>query len=270
MDYLTPSEAARALALTAAERSNSRPGYSFMRGVMGAAMLAFAVSLAAETSAQTKLPMAGTVVFPIGLAIILTTGFELFTISSGLATLAYANRSASLYQAVRAPTMIFLGNLMGSLLIAGLMYLGFRNMGQASGPGPAFGQRIVEVANVKVAYAHQGWAGLGAATIKALMCNFVLCAAVILAHQTRSFVGKLAAAWLSAMLFYGLGLEHGVINMFLIPAGMFFGAPISVREFVVGNLLPVTVGNALGGPLVLLPFYYLNRSGAAKAAAVTE
>jgi formate/nitrite transporter FocA (FNT family) len=79
-------------------------------------------------------------------------------------------------------------------------------------------------------------------------------------------VGKVTAAWLAAIVFFGLGLEHCVINMFLIPAGMLLGAPISVGEFVVWNLVPVSLGNTVGGLVVVIGFCWVNGAMRGRAA----
>jgi formate/nitrite transporter FocA (FNT family) len=71
----------------------------------------------------------------------------------------------------------------------------------------------------------------------------------ILALASRSTLGKIAAMWLPIMTFFALGFEHSVVNMFLIPSGMIFGAPISVGQFLLWNLLPVTIGNIVAGAL---------------------
>jgi len=72
----------------------------------------------------------------------------------------------------------------------------------------------------------------------------------MLALVSRSTVGKITAMWLPIMTFFALGFEHSVVNMYLIPSGMMFGAPISVRQALFWNLLPVTLGNLVAGALL--------------------
>jgi formate transporter len=71
----------------------------------------------------------------------------------------------------------------------------------------------------------------------------------VLALASRSTFGKIAAMWLPIMTFFALGFEHSVVNMFLIPSGMMLGAPISLGQALLWNLLPVTIGNLLAGML---------------------
>src|SRR5438445_3691818 len=71
----------------------------------------------------------------------------------------------------------------------------------------------------------------------------------VLAMSSNSTVGKIAAMWLPIMTFFALGFEHSVVNMFVIPSGMMLGAPISVGQALLWNLLPVTIGNLVAGTL---------------------
>jgi formate transporter len=72
----------------------------------------------------------------------------------------------------------------------------------------------------------------------------------MLAMVSRSTVGKIAAMWLPIMTFFALGFEHSVVNMYVIPSGMMLGAPISLGQALLWNLLPVTLGNFLAGALL--------------------
>ena len=68
-----------------------------------------------------------------------------------------------------------------------------------------------------------------------------------MALASRSTLGKIAAMWLPIMTFFALGFEHSIVNMFVIPSGMVLGAPISLAQFLLWNLLPVTLGNIIAG-----------------------
>jgi len=71
-----------------------------------------------------------------------------------------------------------------------------------------------------------------------------------MALVSRSTVGKIAAMWLPIMTFFALGFEHSVVNMYILPSGMMLGAAISVKQILLWNLLPVTLGNIIAGALV--------------------
>jgi formate/nitrite transporter FocA (FNT family) len=98
-----------------------------------------------------------------------------------------------------------------------------------------------------MALGSSGWA---TAMVKAVLCNWMVTIGAVLALVSRSTVGKIAAMWLPIMTFFALGFEHSVVNMFLIPSGMMLGAPISVGQALLWNLLPVTLGNMVAGTLL--------------------
>lgn len=84
---------------------------------------------------------------------------------------------------------------------------------------------------------------------------------------SRSTLGKIAGCWLPIFTFFALGYEHSVVNMFLIPAGIWMGAPVSYREWWLWNQLPVTLGNLIGGMLFVgLPVLSIGNAGREKTA----
>ena len=85
------------------------------------------------------------------------------------------------------------------------------------------------------------------AFVRGLLCNWLVCMAVYLASFAKDVVGKMTAIWFIISTFVALGLEHSVANMFIIPLGIFSGAAVSWKAFLVSNLLPVTLGNIVGG-----------------------
>jgi formate/nitrite transporter FocA (FNT family) len=80
---------------------------------------------------------------------------------------------------------------------------------------------------------------------------------VALAFASRSTLGKVAAMWLPIMTFFAHGYEHSIVNMFLIPAGMLFHAPVSVGQWWWWNQLPVTIGNIVSGALFTGALLYI-------------
>jgi formate/nitrite transporter FocA (FNT family) len=95
------------------------------------------------------------------------------------------------------------------------------------------------------------------ALVKGFLCNWMVTLGAMLALASRSTLGKIAAMWLPIMIFFALGYEHSVVNMFLIPAGMMLGAPVSLRQWWIWNQLPVTLGNVLSGALCTGAAMYL-------------
>ena len=127
-------------------------------------------------------------------------------------------------------------------------------MGTDAMPAPA---RNVAVAEAKtIAYAAHGTAGMATVFIKGILCNWLVCLGVVIAMTSSSTVGKIAAAWIPITTFFAQGFEHSVVNMFLIPTGMLFGAKVTLGNWWIWNQIPVTLGNLVGGFLFTGLFLY--------------
>ncbi len=83
--------------------------------------------------------------------------------------------------------------------------------------------------------------------VKAILCNWMVCLAIVAAMTTNSTIGKIASAYMPVFIFFAQGFEHSVVNMFLIPTGMMMGAKITVADWWLWNQIPVTLGNLVGG-----------------------
>jgi formate/nitrite transporter len=144
---------------------------------------------------------------------------------------------------------VYLGNLIGSVLYAALFYLAITNW--RTGNGGAVADLLKQAAQKKtLAYAALGYSGWGTAMVKAVLCNWMVTIGAMLAMVSKSTVGKITAMWLPIMTFFALGFEHSVVNMYVIPSGMMLGAPISLGQALLWNLLPVTLGNLFAGALL--------------------
>ncbi len=80
-----------------------------------------------------------------------------------------------------------------------------------------------------------------------MLCNWLVCLALVLAMTTTSTIGKIACAWMPIFIFFAQGFEHSVVNMFIIPTGMMMGAKVTVADWWLWNQIPVTLGNLVGG-----------------------
>ena len=96
-----------------------------------------------------------------------------------------------------------------------------------------------------------------AAVIRGMLCNILVVLACWFQAGSKEMSGKNLAVWFPIMLFVFAGFEHSVANMTYIPLGMFLGAEVSLSGFLLCNLLPVTLGNLVGGALFIPGFYYL-------------
>jgi formate transporter len=246
MDYVKPADVAAAMVDSASNKLRLAPRDLLIRGILSGAILGVATSLAFGGAVSTGQPLVGAIIFPIGLVMIVLLGLELVTGSFGLLPLAWLDRGATPGQVVTNWSWVFLGNLIGSVIYGALLAIALTNMGTAEPSGVA--ARIVAIAEAKtIGYASLGFAGLVTAFVKAILCNWLVCLAVVLAMTTTSTIGKIAAAWMPVFVFFAQGFEHAVVNMFVIPTGMLLGAKVSFADWWLWNQIPVTLGNVVGG-----------------------
>jgi formate/nitrite transporter len=255
MDYIKPIEVVK----TMLSAGNAKAGLSvkdlLIRGFLSGALLGFATSLAITATIQTNIPLVGAIVFPVGFVMIVLLGLELVTGSFAVVTLAGVDGQRSVLQVGTNLAWVFLGNLIGSVVYGGLLYIALTNMGTDAPTGVA--AKLVAIAEAKtVGYAAHGFAGMVTVFVKAILCNWMVCLGVVMAMTSHSTLGKIVAAWLPILTFFAQGFEHSVVNMFVIPTGMMMGAKVSFSDWWLWNQIPVTLGNLVGGMLFTGLFLY--------------
>ena len=220
---------------------------------LGAVFFTYVIHDSTLSTGLTKL--IGGLVFSLGLILVIITGAELFT-GNNLIVMAFVSRKISFSQLLRNWATVFFGNLIGSLIIVFLIYLS----GQWLAGNAAVGYKALMIANGKVNITF--WQALS----RGILCNILVCLAVYLCFSGRSVTDKILAIIFPITAFVALGFEHSIANMYFIPAGLLlknvpqvitaaaaFGntAPdlsnLTVYGFLVNNLLPVTLGNIIGG-----------------------
>jgi formate transporter len=246
MDYVKPADVAAAMVATGRSKLTLSPLDLVIRGGLAGAILAAATSLALTGIVQTKVPLVGALIFPVGLILIVLLGLDLVTGAFGLVPLPWIERDASAANLLANFGWIFLGNLIGSVIYGGLLAIVLTNFGTAAPAGVA--AKIIAIAQAKTTgYEALGFAGLVTVFVKAILCNWMVCLAIVAAMTTSSTIGKIACAYMPIFIFFAQGFEHSVVNMFIIPTGMMMGAKITVAEWWFWNQIPVTLGNLLGG-----------------------
>lgn len=244
-------------------------GKAILAGVM-IGMGAGISSVAAHTIADVGLArlLAG-LVFPVGLMMVILMGAELFT-GDCLFSMSVLDRKQKLWSFVKLLVLVYIGNFLGASLTALL----FSVSGQWDYSSGMLGAYTIKVALGKVNISFlEG-------VVSGILCNILVCAAVIMAACAKDVTGKLLSSFFVIMMFVVGGFEHCVANMYYITAGLLaalnpeyaalamsaygFGAEqmasLNVYNFLVTNLLPVTIGNIIGGALCVgAPIYYLNR-----------
>ena len=199
-------------------------------------------------------------VFPVGLIMVVLLGTELFT-GNCMMVAAVADKRVKLAMLLRNWIVVYLGNLIGAALIVLLVsatgQLGYSSNGLA-------------VLTIKIAAAKTGLS-FGAAFAGGILCNALVCIAVLLAMASKSIIGKIAGIWFPIMAFVLSGFEHSVANMYYIPAGIFASmnpayataaqeagvnmANLNALGFL-GNIVPVTLGNIVGGAVIALVMWF--------------
>ena len=246
MDYAKPADVVASMIDVSLKKLALAPSDLLIRGALSGGLLGAATSLAFMGAVTTGQPLVGAIIFPISLIIIVLLGLELVTGSFGLLPLARLEGKAA-WSAIGVNwSWVYLGNLLGSIVYGGLLAITLTNMGKVEPSGIA--ARIVSIAEAKtVANEAIGLAGMVSVFVKAILCNWLVCLGVVMAMTTSSTIGKIVATWMPIFMFFALGFEHAVVNMFIIPTGMMLGAKVSVYQWWVWNQIPVTLGNFVGG-----------------------
>ena len=246
MDYAKPSDVVASMIAASLTKLALGPRDLLIRGAMSGALLGAATALAFTGAVTTGQPLVGALIFPVSLVIIVLLGLELVTGSFALVPLARLEGKASWNAVIANWSWVFLANLLGSIAFGALIAISLTNMGKVEVAGVA--ARIVAVAEAKtIGNAALGTAGMVSVFVKAMLCNWLVCLGVVMAMTSTSTIGKIAATWLPIFLFFALGFEHAVVNMFVIPTGMLLGAKVSVSDWWLWNQIPVTLGNLAGG-----------------------
>ena len=249
MDYVNPHEAINDARAVAARKASLPTGQMLLRGALAGVFLGYATSLAMQIVAQGSPPILGAICFPVGFVMLVLLGLELATGNFALLPIGHAPGEVQLRDVWRSWGWVYLGNLIGSLAYALLFYLAITNFGTST--GGALGDQLRRAAEAKsLAYMALGAPGWGAALIKGILCNWMVTVGVVLALVSRSAIGKIAAMWLPITTFFAHGYEHSIVNMFVIPAGMLLGAPVSISNWWLWNQIPVTAGNIIAGVLL--------------------
>ncbi len=265
MDYISPSDVARTFVSNGASKSRLPIGQLLLRGFLSGALLGFATTVAFTSTAQGLPPVVGAVLFPVGFAMIVVLSLELVTGSFAMLPAAWLAGETGLLRVLGNLAWVFAGNLAGACIYA-WMYAAVQTQFHHV-PASGAGALIVAAAQAKtLGYEKLGSSGIWLSILKAALCNWMVCMGVAMGLTSRSTLGKIAGCWLPIFTFFALGYEHSVVNMFIVPAGMLMGAPVSLSDWWLWNQLPVTLGNLAGGLLFVgLPMLWLRGSPRTKS-----
>ena len=283
-DALLPAE----MAVKAAETGVKKTGLDILRmfllAILAGAFISMGAIFATTVSAGSSVLPYGIVrllaglVFTLGLILVVVSGSELFT-GNSLIIIAFANRRITLAKLLRNWGVVYLGNFVGALFTAYLMFLAR----QYSFGGGSIGLAALNTGEAKTSL------GVVEAVVLGIFCNALVCMAVWMCYSARSTIDKILAIVPPISAFVAAGFEHSIANMYFIPIALFIkqmGTPaffeaikktpadfphLTWSNFFLVNLLPVTIGNVIGGVVMVgLMYWFIYLSKAGKVTATTE
>ncbi len=275
MNVLSPAEFVGSYAAIGEKKSKATIWKLFLLGILAGLFIGLG-GVTANTAAHsmTNVGMARMVsglLFPAGLIMVILTGSELFT-GNCLIPISVLEKRATLGGMVKNWVAVYIGNFVGSVLLAaGTAYFG--QMNYSAGGLATF---TIKVAAAKCALPFANALVLG------IFCNILVCAAVMMAVSGKALIGKAIGAYVPVAVFVICGFEHCIANMFFVPAGLFaMTVPkyaalaaeagldttlLTWGNFLLKNLLPVTLGNIIGGVGFAAAIWSANRKNSKAAA----
>lgn len=266
---MTPKEIVTATIETGIKKVKTKPLNQFILGILAGAFIAFASegsNMAAfnlfakpETYGLGK-ALAG-VVFATGLMLVIIAGGELFT-GNTLITIGVLEKKIKLKDMLSNWFFVYLGNFVGAVFIAYMMNMsGLFNSGD----------NMLGGITLKIA-AYKTHLTFSQAFYLGIMCNWLVCIAVWMSYGAKDIIGKCFAIFFPISLFITSGFEHSIANMYYIPAGILAKSNASWVEasgltaeklahlnwstFITKNLIPVTIGNIVGGVILVAGVYW--------------
>ncbi|PJG85042.1 formate transporter FocA [Conservatibacter flavescens] len=270
---LTPTQIAQLAEDIGVYKASKKQFYSFLSAIPAGAFIAIAFVFYTTTQTGANgvswglLKLVGGIVFSLGVIMVVVCGAELFT-SSTMTLVAKASGRISWTQLLRNWCVVYCGNFIGAIFIVLLTWFA----GQIMAADGQWGLTILKTAQHKI---HHTWVEAFALGI---FCNIMVCIAVWMTYAGKTLTDKALIMILPISMFVASGFEHSVANMFMIPMGIMISQfadaefwqtiglnseqfkDLDVYHLVIRNLIPVTLGNILGGGCcVALGQWYINR-----------
>jgi formate/nitrite transporter len=266
LDALPPPEMALKAEQIGVTKAGMDTATMFALSILAGAFIAMGAVFATTTTAGgADLPygiarLLGGLTFSLGLILVIVAGAELFT-GNNLIVMAWASRRVSTMRLLRNWLIVYAGNFVGAIATAGLLYAGQQY---------EFGQGAVGVQAVSIAATKTGY-GWWQALVLGAFCNALVCLAVWLCYGARTTADKVLAIIPPIAAFVAAGFEHSVANMYFIPYGLFVKSneafiasqpdlpdlsSLTWGNFLWGNLAPVTIGNIVGGAVMVGAIYW--------------
>lgn len=266
MSYIEPTEFVTKMVDAGESKVYMSTKDTLIRAFMAGAILALAAIFAITVAVKTGSPLLGAVLFPVGFIMLYLMKFDLLTGVFTLVPLALIDKrpGVTFNQVMRNWGLVFLGNLAGALSVAFMMSF-ILTYGYHT-DGGAIAAKVGSIGESRtLGYKEHGLSGWFTIFIRGMLCNWMVSMGVVGAMISTSASGKMMAMWMPIMLFFFMGFEHSIVNMFLFPFSMIMGGDFTVVDYLVWNELPTALGNLVGGLVfVALPLYYTHVKTTAK------
>lgn len=258
MSYLEPSEFVSKMVDSGESKIYMSTKDTIIRAYMAGAVLALAAMFAITVTVKTGNPLVGALLFPVGFIMLYLMKFDLLTGVFTLVPLAWLDKrpGVTFDQIMRNWGLVFIGNLGGALTVAFIM--SFVLTYGYNVDGGAIADKVGSIGESRtVGYKAHGLEGWVTIFMRGMLCNWMVSMGVVGAMISTSATGKILAMWMPIMLFFFMGFEHSIVNMFLFPFSMIMGGDFTVMEYIIWNELPTVLGNLVGGLVFVgLPLYY--------------
>jgi formate transporter len=248
MSYVSPPDFVKTMIDAGEAKVFMSTRDTLIRSFMAGAILALAAAFAITVTVQTGNALVGALLFPVGFILLYLLGFDLLTGVFTLVPLAWIDRrpGVTLSGLLRNWGLVFVGNFAGAFLVAVMMAV-IMTYGFSTPPNEV-AQQIGSIGEGRtVGYAEYGAGGMLTLFIRGVLCNWMVSTGVVAAFMSKSTTGKALIMWMPVMLFFYMGFEHSIVNMFLFPAGLLLGGEFSLMDYLVWNEIPTVLGNLVGG-----------------------
>lgn len=268
MDSLLPSEMASKAEEVGIAKANMGLSKTLVLAILAGSFIALGAAFSTTATAGSNLPygltrvLAG-ITFSLGLILVIVGGAELFT-GNNLIVMSWANKKISTRMVLRNWLLVYTGNLIGALSIAVLIFMSKQYL---------FGKGTVLINIMNIAQA-KCQTGFIEGIVLGILCNILVCLAVWLCFSATSVTGKILSVIFPVTAFVACGFEHSIANMYFVPLGLlikFFGGEkateiivangtsydsLNLSDFLTNNLIPVTIGNLIGGAVLVGLVYW--------------
>ena len=257
MSYIEPKEFVTKMVDAGEQKIFMSTRDTLVRAFMAGAILALAAFFAITVIVKTGQPLLGAILFPVGFIMLYLMKFDLLTGVFTLVPLAVIDKrpGCTTNRLLRNWGLVFLGNLGGALLVA--FFASFILTYGYNTDGGALAAKVSGIGEARtLGYQEHGVAGWFTIFIRGMLCNWMVSMGVVGAMISTSATGKMLAMWMPIMLFFFMGFEHSIVNMFLFPFSMIMGGDFTLMDYLIWNEFPTVLGNLAGGLLLVgLPLY---------------